>query len=246
MVSHSRQVKSGTDLSDSVIFNGLTQYYAGIKSPDFADRELHDPRFLYYGGIMNALKPPAEKSSLNAADWEQAALEMIADKGLGALGVEPLARRLGITKGSFYWHFSSRDELLRRALTRWETHDLEHLTAALEGAQPPAKRLADFIRRTSRQNLTHRVYAALCAAPDHPRVGRLLRRVTRRRMDYLVAVFSEMGLTEPQARYRGHLAYAAYMGYLQLEAQGHAPERSEPDFEAYVEHAISVLLHSDA
>src|SRR5699024_11445314 len=60
-----------------------------------------------------------EKSPLTRADWEQEALALISEKGISALRVEPLARRLGITKGSFYWHFPGRDELLAQSLTRW-------------------------------------------------------------------------------------------------------------------------------
>ena len=45
---------------------------------------------------------------LSAEDWAVAALDVIAESGLAAVAVEPLAKRLGVTKGSFYWHFPSR------------------------------------------------------------------------------------------------------------------------------------------
>ena len=89
--------------------------------------------------------------------------------------------------------------------------------------------MAEFIRRAGRQYLTHRVYMALCAAPNHPLVGDVLRRVTQRRIDALIATFSEMGLPESEAWHRAHMAYAAYIGYLQLEAQGQTPERDTPE-----------------
>ena len=57
---------------------------------------------------------------LTADDWAQAALDLISEQGVAAVAVEPLARRLGVTKGSFYWHFPSRDALLQAALERWE------------------------------------------------------------------------------------------------------------------------------
>lgn len=182
-----------------------------------------------------------DRACLCAADWEYAALNLMADKGVNAVGVEPLARRLGITKGSFYWHFSSRDELLHRALARWITEDEEIIARARRYDLPPRARLADFIRRTSRRNLTHRVYAALCACPDHPQVCRVLEQITRRRMDFLAEAFAEMGLGPRQARHRARLTYTAYLGFLQLEAQGLAPDRDSPDFDDYVEHAIEVL-----
>ena len=57
---------------------------------------------------------------LTREDWITAALGAIADGGLAAVGVEPLAARLGTTKGSFYWHFENRDALLEAAIGRWE------------------------------------------------------------------------------------------------------------------------------
>ena len=64
---------------------------------------------------------------MSAADWERAALDMIAEQGVQAMAIEPLARRMRITKGSFYWHFSSREILLEQALLRWEKHDIRNL-----------------------------------------------------------------------------------------------------------------------
>lgn len=183
-----------------------------------------------------------DRACLCAADWEYAALNLMAEKGINAVGVEPLARRLGITKGSFYWHFSSRDELLNRALARWITEDEEIIARARGQNLPPRDRLADFIRRTSRRNLTHRVYAALCACPDHPQVCRVLERITRRRMDFLAGALTEMGMGPRQARHRARLTYTAYLGFLQLEAQGLAPEKESRDFDDYVEHVIDVLI----
>ena len=69
---------------------------------------------------------------LSADDWAQAALDMIAEQGVGSVAVEPLARRLGVTKGSFYWHFPSRDALLQAALERWELVEQQDVFGSLE------------------------------------------------------------------------------------------------------------------
>lgn len=184
-----------------------------------------------------------EKATLSASDWEQAALELIAEKGVSSLAVEPLARRLGITKGSFYWHFASRDELLEQALKRWERRDLEHLARSLDADQPAAERLAEFILRTSRQNRSHQIHAALCAASDHPRVKPVVERITQRRIDYLSKAFCELGMHEVAARHRARLTYTSYVGYIQLQIRGMAPERGSEEFEDYVRHAIETLLN---
>ena len=183
-----------------------------------------------------------ERTSLTPSDWEQAALELIAEKGLSGLAVEPLARRLGITKGSFYWHFPNRDELLDAALQRWESQDQANLQRALSADQQPAERLATFVWATTRQTLTHRIYAALCAAPEDPRVRPVLARVSQRRLTYLSNAFAEMGLSRVAAGQRARLVYTAYLGYLQLQAQSLVPEAGDADFEAYVTHVIDSLI----
>ena len=194
---------------------------------------------------MSVVHPAAtttEKTTLTAADWERAALDLIAEKGLAGLGVEPLARRLGITKGSFYWHFPTRDQLLEQALDRWERQDTESLARSLDSAQPAAERLAEFVLRTSRQNRSHEIHAALCAASDDPRVRPVLERVTQRRLDYLAKAFRELGLDAEAARHRARLTYTSYVGYIQLQTRGMAPERGSEEFEGYVQHAIETLI----
>ncbi len=189
-----------------------------------------------------ASRPGSDRVTLTPIDWEQAALELIADQGVSALGVEPLARRLDITKGSFYWHFSGRDDLLERALARWENQDRFHLQQSLSVDSLPADRLAEFVWRTSRQTLTHRIYVALCAMPNDPRIGPVIKRVTARRIKYLGNAFGELGLSEQDARHRANLVYSSYVGYLHLQAQGLVPDKDEPDFKDYVRHVIDSLV----
>lgn len=182
------------------------------------------------------------RTALCAEDWEHGALEVIAEAGIRALTVESLARRLGITKGSFYWHFANREALLERALTRWEAIDARNLRQALSDIACPRDRLRRFFRRTSREKLTHRVYSALCVAGDHELVAPLLERVATRRMEHLAVAYRELGYDEDRARHRSRLAYSAYLGFLQLQRQRQAPNLSSEDFDAYVEHVIETLI----
>lgn len=183
-----------------------------------------------------------KRVTLSAADWEQGALKMIAELGLSAVAVEPLARRMGITKGSFYWHFANRDTLLEQALQRWEEHDMRNLATSLDTISDPRMRLESFFRRASRERLTHEVYSALCAAADHPHVEPVLERVAARRMEHIAKAFSELGFSDRAAEHRARLTYSAYLGFLQLQRQRQAPNLSSEDFEAYVEHVIETLI----
>jgi AcrR family transcriptional regulator len=191
---------------------------------------------------LAARKTSGDRAPLTPEDWEIAALSLIADKGVAGLAVEPLARRLQITKGSFYWHFPGRDELLCAALKRWEQQDADHLERSLAADENPAERLARFVWRTSRQTFTHRVYLALCGCPEDRHIAPVLKRVTERRVAYLTAAFEQLGLTAEVARHRATLVYSAYVGYLQMQAQELVPERGEQAFDAYVKHVIESLI----
>ncbi|MET0387197.1 MAG: helix-turn-helix domain-containing protein, partial [Polyangiales bacterium] len=63
----------------------------------------------------------SSKDLKTARDWVTAGLAVLAQQGADAIKVEPLARELGVTKGSFYWHFRDRDALLKAILSHWQT-----------------------------------------------------------------------------------------------------------------------------
>lgn len=182
------------------------------------------------------------RNTLSAADWERAALELIAEQGVQALAVEPLARRMGITKGSFYWHFSGREALLDQALKRWEDHDSRNLSTALGEIDHPRDRLVSFFRRVGKEKLTHEVYSALCAAAGHPQVEPVLERVADRRMHHLRTAFEELGMDPNQASHQARLTYSVYLGFLQLQKQHQTPSLSSEAFDAYIEHVIGTLI----
>jgi AcrR family transcriptional regulator len=72
------------------------------------------------------------RSRLNRQAWSQAALEAIATGGLAAVAVVPLAKQLGATKGSFYWHFPNREALITAALADWEQSHTAAVIAEIE------------------------------------------------------------------------------------------------------------------
>ena len=183
-----------------------------------------------------------ERSTLSAGDWEQQALVLIAEKGIRAVAVESLAVRMGVTKGSFYWHFQNRESLLEHSLIRWEKHDAANLQASLGAIADPRERLRSFFRRTGREKLTHNVYSSLCMASDHPQVEPLLERVAQRRMKHIEKAFEEIGFDPQEASHRARLTYSAYLGFLQLQRQHQTPSLSSEEFEAYMTHVIATLI----
>ncbi|HJU07894.1 MAG TPA: helix-turn-helix domain-containing protein [Rhodanobacteraceae bacterium] len=183
-----------------------------------------------------------ERSRLSAEDWENGALVMIAEQGVNALAVEALARRLGVTKGSFYWHFPTREALLKAALLRWEARDERELSTRIAPIVDPRARLRELFLWVAREVQPHRAYAAMLQAIDQPSVAEVMSRVSQRRMEFLRQAYSEAGMPPDEAAHRARLAYAAYAGFLQLNLIPDLPPLSREQFDAYVEHVIDTLV----
>ena len=183
-----------------------------------------------------------ERVRLSAEDWAAAALDLIAEHGVAAVAVEPLARRLGVTKGSFYWHFPSRDSLLQAALDRWETNEQNEVFGKLETVPDPRERLGALFQMVAHEWKSHVIYSALLKALDHPTVQPVIERVSQRRLEYLAGSFREAGLDGADAHYRARLTYAAYVGFLQLNLQLHQARMPQEEFEAYVAHLTRTLV----
>ncbi len=162
----------------------------------------------------------ANPSRLARTDWSRAALAAMAEGGLAAVAVEPLARRLSTTKGSFYWHFANREALIEATLELWEYEHTEEVIALVEREADPLRRLRLLLTTAISLAQEDLVDAAVLANATHPLVGPALDRVTRRRVGYLAEIFGRLGFPQAQARDRGLLAYTAYLGQAQLIQAG--------------------------
>src|SRR5262245_22550147 len=98
---------------------------------------------------MQKRKPrvqPRKNRRLSAKDWIAEALQLLITKGIDAVRVEVLARRLGVTKGSFYWPFRERAELLGAILATWQQRQTQATIERLEKANlSPAGRIRELL-----------------------------------------------------------------------------------------------------
>ncbi|MDX6657450.1 MAG: hypothetical protein QOH62_2243 [Solirubrobacteraceae bacterium] len=157
--------------------------------------------------------------ALTSEDWELAALEAIREGGLAAVAVESLARRLGVTKGSFYWHFKDRSALLDAAIDRWEHHYGEPPEAILPGA-PPRERLQAIVAKAVQVSQDDTVHARMVVeAASDPRIAAAVARITERRLGSLGALLRAAGLPPATARARATVLYSTFMGLQQLHRE---------------------------
>ncbi|APE42275.1 hypothetical protein BOO69_01720 [Sulfitobacter alexandrii] len=131
---------------------------------------------------------------LNSDSWIAAGFDALRQAGPQALAAEPLARRLGTTKGSFYWHFKDVPAYHAELLARWQ-HDALRRLDALTGQDGAAdRRLRDF----GRGMLADPTEPSLRLwAQSLPEVGRALARVDDARLSYLETLLRQLGLGNP-------------------------------------------------
>jgi AcrR family transcriptional regulator len=180
-------------------------------------------------------------TTLTRTDWADAALEAMGRGGLAAVAVEPLAAHLGATKGSFYWHFRDRAELVEAALQRWESAHTEGVIAMVEREEDGRDRLR-LLFRTVFEHADDPIEVAMLATADHPLVAPVLSRVTSRRMSYTAGLLAAVGFGADEAHDRGQLAVAAYLGHVQLaHATPQLVRRSADEAAAYADLVVAVL-----
>jgi AcrR family transcriptional regulator len=181
-----------------------------------------------------------DEPTLTVADWAEAALQLIAEAGLGALTVDTLAARLGVTKGSFYWHFKGRSELLIAALARWEQRATTEAIRGLSAVTDARQRLHLMLDAATKAPRSRSLYAALAEAAEDPVVRRVLNRVASARIEYMEACYRELGFALSQAKAKAVFAYAAYRGLVQLAHE--APAVLPVDWSSYAAVVLDALI----
>jgi AcrR family transcriptional regulator len=172
-----------------------------------------------------------------------AALNAMAEGGLAAVAVEPLAARLGTTKGSFYWHFPNRDAVIEAALAQWEAEYTDAVAAEVDAVVgDPVDRLRLLVKRVAEIAERDRIGLSLLASEDHPAVRPVLNRVTERRIAYTARLFAALGFPAAEARRRALLAYSASLGHAQLaHATPGVLPRSSTAQRAYLDDVVRLL-----
>jgi len=172
------------------------------------------------------------RTSLTPETWIDAATEVLVDQGIDHVRVDVLATQLGVTRGSFYWHFRDREDLLRRVLQAWRERATEQLTARLEQASSdPRAQLRDVISlpfrgraaaRAARIELAIRAWARRDAMARHA-----VDEADSSRVAYIAQLFAALGFVPREARWRAFLAYTYVVGESLMATQGTAAERQE-------------------
>lgn len=159
------------------------------------------------------LKP---QTNLDAEAWIDAGLEALSEGGIDAVRVDPLAKRLGVTRGSFYWHFKDRAALHSAMLKQWRKDATYRVGGRIEQeTSRPAERLAKTLELPrsgprARRGAAIEFAIRLWALRDEEAAS-AVQLIDRQRLDYYANLFAELGHAPKEARRRAYLFYAALM-----------------------------------
>ena len=185
---------------------------------------------------------PKSRIRLTRDDWIAAALQALADDGPSGVAVERLAARLGTTKGSFYWHFKDRKELITEALATWERDDTDAVIERISAIADPVERLRlGTVMATEYEEAENPDVRLLPSASD-PAVREVVERVQRKRLEFLAKTFREAGFTPAEARLRARLAYSLALGWHHQRLVESSEQPTPASRAAYQRRAVELLM----
>lgn len=166
----------------------------------------------------------SERTQLDPARWVDTAIDVLASDGVTGLRVEVLAKRCGVTKGSFYWHFKDRQALLDAVLLRWKEgriRDIEKTTSVNPGQERDQLHFAIEVYGAVRNRKGMAIELAVRDWARHDaHAARIVESVDLYRLDCTRKLFVAAGMSDAEAKSRSLLLYACVFG-LSLMHYGH-------------------------
>lgn len=154
----------------------------------------------------------------------------MANKGVAAVKVEVLARQLEVSKGSFYWHFKNRQQLLEGILQRWENETLWLIEESRKEPTPEKQLVKLFVLAEELCNLPDPETAIFIWANHDPAVQERVRIVETSRVDFLNELLQDYGFDELEARHKAEIGYFALMGFWERKERDNKFELSMKEF----------------
>lgn len=155
-------------------------------------------------------RPAERRKRLSLEDWTEAGLQLLVTEGIAAVKISRLCKELGVTKGSFYWHFDDIDELMKAIATRYASQENDAARGLTNLEELPVR---ERLARMGTMLVDDRAWAAETAvrewARSDPKIAESVRALDQRIMAVVENAFRELGFDERAARVRaGTLVYA--------------------------------------
>jgi AcrR family transcriptional regulator len=177
-------------------------------------------------------------SRLSVDDWVQEGFRVLAEDGVKALTLGRLCSRLGVTKGSFYWHFADMNAYRTALIDTWAAVR-DHDRGAFEdlASEPPRQRLSRMMTALVGPRHWMLERAMREWARSEPAVAAAVRASDRRVVAAVRQAFLDDGFDPEQAEMRANATFAAGIGFLHLSGS-----RPNPSAAGRREEFLEVML----
>ena len=152
------------------------------------------------------------KEQLSAQDWLAAGLKALARDGFTALKADPLAKAMGVSRGSFYWHFADIAAFHAAILSHWQEVAAERIIADVEMAPTGQEALQLLLHRAFGARLSLEMAVRSWAVVD-PAARAAVNAIDQRRLHYIERLIVQAGLSPELARIRAQVLYWAFLGF---------------------------------
>ena len=149
---------------------------------------------------------------LSARDWLDQGLKTLARSGFTALKAEPLAKAMGVSRGSFYWHFADIGAFHAAILRHWREVAAEAIIANVEAASKHENPLTLLLRRVFGERLALENAVRTWASVDTG-ARAAVQAIDQRRLGYVESLLRQSGLPAEIARARAQILYWAFLGF---------------------------------
>ena len=182
------------------------------------------------------------RAQLDRGHWIDSAIDILAREGISGLRVEVLAKRCGVTKGSFYWHFKDRQDLLTAMLEYWKEgriRDIEKITSAEPGKERERLHHAIEVYGASRNRKGMAIELAVRDWARHdPQAASMVESVDLYRLECTRRLFVAAGMSDAAAKSRSLLLYACVFG-LSLMHYAHFDDHPDDLKRRIAEHIVA-------
>ena len=177
-----------------------------------------------------------ENIKLKRKDWIAQGLKVLGENGVEAVRVEPLAKSMEVTKGSFYWHFKNRGELLEALLQEWENSETEGIIQQVDTKDGDAIAKLMHLFELAIQEDGKVENAIRAWAMNDVKAANILELVDSHRLEYTRDLFLQAGFSRVDAMVRARMAYyTLVVGEFTVGTRMNQEERL---LEARLQHAI--------
>ena len=172
-------------------------------------------------------KPPSAR--LTVEDWLQAGYALLAEQGVRALKVESLCRQMGVTRGSFYWHFEDMSSYRAALVESWNTFlERDRQSLAQQSELPPRERLAAMMSTLVSPQHWMLERAMREWARTDPVAAANVREADRLTLRSVTKAFCDFGFSLDDAKLRAQLTFAAGIGLLHLTGSAAQAQQAAP------------------